>query len=264
MKLACKTFGTAGAPVLILHGLLGQADNWTTVAKAMAGDHVVHCLDQRNHGRSPHADQMSYEDMAADVCEFMDDRELDTVVLLGHSMGGKTAMQVAAVCPCRIARLIVVDIAPRAYPIRHRKAIEAMQAVNPADFATRGEVDRALSEHVPMPAIRRFLLKNVVAGPDGGLAWTVNVPAIAGAYEAIMGPVPAEWGFDGPTLFVRGEQSDYLADADIPVLEQRFPQAEFVTISGAGHWVHAEAPEAFLDVVRRFAASEPAAPKTQA
>lgn len=250
--------------MLVLHGLLGQADNWTTVAKELAEDHVVYCLDQRNHGRSPHADPMSYEDMAADVCEFMDDRELDSVVLLGHSMGGKTAMQVAADCPCRVDRLIVVDIAPRAYPIRHRKAIEAMQAVNPADFATRGEVDRVLSEHVPMPAIRRFLLKNVVARPDGGLAWTVNVHAIADAYEAIMDEVPAQWGFDGPTLFVRGEHSDYLSDADIPVLKRRFPQAEFATIPGAGHWVHAEAPDAFLDVVRRFAASEPVAPQTQA
>ncbi len=263
MKLACKTFGTTGVPVIVLHGLLGQADNWTTVAKELAENHVVHCLDQRNHGRSPHADAMSYEDMAADVCEFMDDRELDSVVLLGHSMGGKTAMQVAADCPCRVERLIVVDIAPRAYPIRHRKAIEAMQAVNPADFATRGEVDRALADRVPMPVLRRFLLKNVVAGPDGGLAWTVNVQAIADAYEAIMDEVPAEWGFDGPTLFVRGEMSDYLSDSDIPVLEQRFPQAEFATVSGAGHWLHAEAPEVFLTLVRRFAAPKPSAPQSR-
>lgn len=254
MKLASRTFGDQGEPVLVLHGLLGQADNWTTVARALADDFVVHCLDQRNHGASPHADRMSYADMAGDVCEYMDDRDLDTVILIGHSMGGKTAMQVASDCPCRVARMVVVDIAPRAYPVRHRKAIEAMQAVDPANHGSRREVDQALSAHIPMAVLRRFLLKNVATRPDGSLAWTVNVPALAQSYDTIMGEVPGELEFDGPTLFIRGGSSDYLADADIPVLKNHYPQAQFVTIPGASHWVHADAPEAFLDAVRRFAA----------
>ena len=254
MDLHAATYGDPAAPPLvILHGLLGAGGNWATLSRNVFGDRFyVLAVDQRNHGRSPHTEgAFGYEDMADDLAAFLDAQGIESAHLLGHSMGGKTAMHFALKHPGRTDRLIVADIAPRAYPPHHLPLLETLLALEPSQYASRQEVDDALAESVSSWGVRQFLLKNL-GREDGDYVWQPNLPAIRASYDAISGGMETDGRFDGPALFVRGERSDYVTDADVPAIRALFPSATLETIPKAGHWLHADQPDAFGDAVMRF------------
>ncbi len=257
--LACTELGS-GPPLVILHGLFGSARNWAAVAKRLAAHRRVLVLDLRNHGASPWTPGMDYPDMAQDVARFVASRELGPVEVIGHSMGGKVAMCLALAEPALVRRLIVVDIAPMAYD--HAFAApyaEAMQAIDLARHDTRRAVDRVLARALPDPVLRGFLMTNLVraagAGAGGGggdLRWGVNLEAIARNGDALMDFPETAARYRGPALFIGGVRSDYLGAEAEAAISRYFPAAKIARIAGAGHWVHAEAPEAFLGAVAGF------------
>jgi pimeloyl-ACP methyl ester carboxylesterase len=252
MDLFYNQYGEDGPPLIILHGLLGAHGNWHSLSRSAFSEVAsVYAVDQRNHGRSPHTDRIDYPAMAADVRAFIESKALGPVALLGHSMGGKTAMQAAGAYPELVDRLIVVDMAPRAYEARHRALLDALAGIDPSAYDDRDAIDEALAEDVPSWRIRQFLLKNL--DYDGEeYNWKMNLDAIRAHYDDLNAALPPDVTFDGPTLFVRGGDSDYVTDADAPEIRRRFPAARLTTIDDAGHWVHADAPEAFAQVVVDF------------
>lgn len=253
VSLSFSSYGTDGPPLLILHGFLGASGNWHTLARTAFAPHFrVFALDARNHGRSPHTGAFSYAEMAADVRDFMDAQGLSTAVLLGHSMGGKTAMQFAVAYPERTQALVVVDMAPRAYSPHHHAILEALNSIDPARLGSRQEADAALEPRISDWGVRQFLLKNLVARKSGGYEWAFNLPVLTAKYTEITRAVESEQPFPGPTLFVRGERSNYVQDTDEPEIRRLFPQAQIATVPDAGHWVHAEAPEALAEMVLMF------------
>ncbi|NBB84690.1 MAG: alpha/beta fold hydrolase [Bacteroidetes bacterium] len=254
MELFYNRYGTAGPPLIILHGLLGASGNWHTLSKnVFSKGYQVYTVDQRNHGESPHDDRLDYPTMADDLAAFMDQQGLDQAHILGHSMGGKTAMRFALDRPERVDRLIVVDIAPKAYPPHHLELIDALQALDLAAHDRRRSIDRALAKDVPSRPIRQFALKNLTyVSAEERYAWKNNLPAIRANYTHISGAVALDGQFTEPTLFVRGEYSAYVQSEDIAAIWQGFPNAKIVTVEDAAHWVHAEAPEAFAQVVMDF------------
>lgn len=254
MKLFYNQYGDSGPPLIILHGLLGEHGNWHTLSRTTFQEVAhVYGVDQRNHGRSPHADRIDYPSMAADLRSFIDRHDLAPAILLGHSMGGKTAVQTALSYPDRVDRLIVVDVAPKAYPPEHAPLLEALARIDPGNYDRWDEIDAELAKDVPSWPIRQFLLKNL--DYDGErYRWQMNLDAIRAHYDDIIAAVTAETTFDGPALFVRGGASDYVADEDLDEIRRLFPCAELVTIDDAGHWVHADAPDALAEVVVEFVA----------
>lgn len=252
MDLFYKQYGEEGPPLIILHGLLGASGNWHTLSRTTFQDTaLVYAIDQRNHGRSPHADRMDYPTMAADLRAFVDHNGLEGATVLGHSMGGKTAMQAAFSHPDVVERLIVVDMAPKAYSPRHEDLLAALARIDPTTFDDRDDIDEALAEDVPSRSIRQFLLKNLEYDGER-YTWGMNLDAIQAHYDNINAALPRDAMFDGPTLIVRGGRSDYVADEDLPRMREQFPRSRVVTIEEAGHWVHADAPSAFSDAVMEF------------
>ncbi len=251
MKLNYKVFG-AGQPLIILHGLFGSLDNWQRIAKELSGDFKVYIVDQRNHGRSPHAEEMNFEVMAADLLELMEDEGLERAHILGHSMGGKTAMQFALSHPGRSDKLIVVDIAPKKYLPGHELIFKALFALEPSKISSRQEADRALSKMIGNENIRLFLLKNLQRTPDGHFQWKMNLPVLYKNYPRILEEIRSLYPFEHPALFIRSEHSGYILDEDIAKIKELFPKARIVTIKNTGHWVHAEAPREFVSLVRQF------------
>jgi pimeloyl-ACP methyl ester carboxylesterase len=256
MDLFYKTYGEEGPPLVILHGLLGASGNWHTLSRTRFAEVARPVtVDQRNHGRSPHADRFDYDALAGDIRAFIDEHGLRPAHVLGHSMGGKTAMQLALTAPEAVDRLVVVDMAPKAYPPHHTDLLEALRGIDPTAYDSRSAIDDALAEDVPSTPVRQFLLKNLHY--DGQTyTWQMNLEAIIDHYDRINEAVTADEPYDGPALFVRGERSDYVADEDREPIRRLFPNAEFATVGGAGHWVHADAPEAFADVVVDFLTTE--------
>lgn len=254
MKLFYNQYGDAGPPLVILHGLLGAHGNWHTLSRSAFQQAArVYAVDQRNHGRSPHADRIDYPTLAADLRTFIDRHDLAPAHLLGHSMGGKAAMQTALSFPDRVDRLIVVDMAPRAYPPAHTALLDALARVDPPAYDSRDAIDAALADDVPSWPIRQFLLKNLDYDGDT-YTWRMNLDAIRAHYDALTAALPTGPTFEGPAVFVRGGQSDYIADEDLDGIRERFPAADLVTLEDAGHWVHADAPEALADLVTAFVA----------
>ena len=246
-----------GRPLVILHGLLGASGNWHTLGRGpFSENRDVYALDQRNHGRSVHADAFGYAEMAGDLKHFLDEHDLAPAALLGHSMGGKTAMHTALAFPELVDRLVVVDVAPKAYPPHHEPIFEALRGLDLAALDDRKAIDRALSEQIKARPVRQFLLKNLDYDAEAGrYRWQMNLSAIHAAYDEISGGLSDALGgrtYDGPTLFVRGGRSDYVSDADLDDIRERFPQARMETVDGAGHWVHADQPEALAEVVTSF------------
>jgi len=242
----------AGAPLVVLHGLLGSHQNLLPACRAFAKHFQVFALDQRNHGHSPHHDVMHYEAMANDVTRFMDKHNLATAHVLGHSMGGKTAMQLALHHPDRVAKLVVVDMSPRAAGPRFARLLQALRALEPARLQSRQEADTRLAATVTDETVRRFLLKNLVPTDGGGYRWRIHLEAIAGNYDRLREPVDGASPFTGPTLFLRGEKSDYIGADDVAEIHRLFPSAEIAVVPGAGHWVHADAPGLFTEAVLKF------------
>lgn len=248
-SLYCRRYGS-GPPLVLLHGLFGSSDNWHTVARALAADLSVYALDLRNHGRSFHSARHDYAAMAEDVERFAAARGLAPVTLLGHSMGGKVAMVLAGSNPERVGRLIVVDITPKATPVL-REPIAALRRLDFEKIGTLAQAEAMLAPEIPDPVLRHFLLKNAERTPAGRYRWRINLEAIERNLDRIAEAVPAG-GFDKPCLFIRGGKSDYLGDADWRGLRGLFPAAELATLPEAGHWVHADARDAFIAVVRDF------------
>lgn len=253
LQLAYKKYGE-GDPLVILHGLLGSSGNWHTLARSVFCRYfTVYTIDQRNHGRSPHSDQIDYPAMAADLLRFFEDHGIDKCLLIGHSMGGKTAMEFALSHPERVERLLIVDIAPKEYPASHEQIIEALRSVDLSKMSSRADIDHVLADQIPDPPVRRFLLKNLsYSTTKGRYEWELNLDAIQEHYARINEAIKNGRTFDGPTLFVRGADSDYISEKDEQDIKKLFPQAEFKTVEEAGHWVHADQPEDFAEIAVDF------------
>ena len=247
MELFTRQTGDSGPHVILLHGLFGSHENLGVLARGLAAHCRVHAMDLRNHGRSPHAATMTYPEMAADVRTTMDAHDLQQAVIIGHSMGGKVAMELALTDPDRVADLVVLDIAPVAYPRSHDTELAAMQALETSLLATRGEADQALAEALPNPAIRQFLLKNLIRA-DGGFAWRIPLDTIANAYPDLLA-APSAGTSEHPALFIRGGASDYVSSEHEREIRARFHAATVETIADAAHWVHIEAPAAVTERV---------------
>lgn len=252
IELAADEFGS-GPPVAILHGLFGSGRNWRSVAQHLAARHRVLTFDLRNHGGSPWADGMSYGEMVEDLRVSLRARGIERAALLGHSMGGKVAMLLALLHPGAVDRLVVVDIAPAANPPSLLAYIRAMRAVDLRGVTRRGEADLQLAEAVPDPAERGFLLQNLVIGQNAA-HWRLNLEAIEREFPQIVGfpDLPAGTVYPGPALFISGGRSSYIQPEHEPLIRHLFPQARITRIEGAGHWVHAEQPQAFLQASTPF------------
>jgi esterase len=259
MKLFYRKFGE-GQPLIILHGLFGQSDNWNSLAKQFAENGFeVYTVDQRNHGLSPHSDVWNYKVMSDDVFELINDLNLKNVILLGHSMGGKTAMQFAVDHPEWLDKLVVADIAPKYYPMHHQGVLQALQAVDFNVVKTRRAVEEVLSKYISDFGTKQFLLKNIFWLDATEIAWRFNLNVIIQQIENvgqniehIGDPTPVDIVCEVPTFFVRGENSNYILDQDIDLIQEIFPRSFLETISDAGHWVHAEKPKAFFECVMKF------------
>ena len=247
MKLFFRELGE-GEPMIILHGLFGSSDNWLTQAKLFAPYYKVYSLGQRNHGQSPHSDAFDYVSMVDDLKEFMDDRSVSQPVIIGHSMGGKAAMNFALAHPDLISKLIVVDIAPKPYNLEHYTIVEGLKAIPVERLESRNEADEVLSQHVPEPDVRQFLLKNLQRQRDGGFSWKINLPVISEKLTNIGADLQFSGTFNKPVLFLRGGRSKYISDNDHQRIHEIFPAAEIQTLD-TGHWVQAEQPQAFFDAV---------------
>jgi pimeloyl-ACP methyl ester carboxylesterase len=252
VELAATEYG-AGPPLAILHGLFGSGRNWRSVAQHLAAGHRVLTFDLRNHGASPWADGMSYGEMVEDLRVSFRARGVAHAALLGHSMGGKAAMLMALLHPGEVDRLVVVDIAPAANPPNLLAYIRAMRAVDLHGVKRRAEVDVALAGAVPDPAERAFLLQNLVID-ENAARWRLNLEAIERGFPQIRGfpDLPVGTAYRGPALFVAGARSNYIQPEHEPGIRRLFPRARIMRIEGAGHWVHAEQPQAFLQTVAPF------------
>ncbi len=266
MKLFFKKYGD-GKPLIILHGLFGMSDNWMTLAKQFAENgFACYTMDLRNHGRSPHSDVFNYKVMSDDILEFIQDENISSADFIGHSMGGKVAMFFAASHPGKINKLVVADISPRYYPPHHDGVISALNHVDLGFILSRKEVEEKLRISIHDEATVQFLLKNLYwkeePGDDGRvgvsdeaekkLAWRFNLPAIEKNIDSVGEALPKDFLFNKPTLFIKGERSGYITSDDEKEITKYFPEGEFKTIAGAGHWVHAEKPNEFLQVVLDF------------
>lgn len=253
MKLAFREFGS-GQPLIILHGLFGQSDNWNTLAKRFGenGFHVF-TIDQRNHGLSPHSEEWTYEAMADDLNEFISEHQLKDPILLGHSMGGKTVMFFQLQYPRVAKKIIVADIAPRAYASHHDSVLKALNAVDFSKIKTRKEAEAIMNEYIPDFGTKQFLLKNIYWKDNANnvMDWRFNLKVIDKNYSNIGTEVP-NGSSDVETLFIRGERSNYIEEKDLPEIEKRFPNYKLVTIKGSGHWIHAEKPNEFFEAVMEF------------
>jgi len=253
MQLAFRKYGS-GQPLLILHGLFGQSDNWNTLSKRFGENGFeTFTIDQRNHGLSPHSDIMNYEVMADDIKEFIETHNLKNPILLGHSLGGKVAMSFALKYPGVLDKLIVVDMSPKEYEPHHDSVINALNAVDFSKINTRKEAEAILNEFIPDFGTKQFLLKNIYweDAANSKMNWRFNLQGLTKNYKEILLAVP-EKSSDVKTLFIRGEKSHYISEVDISEIEKRFPNYKLETVANADHWVHAEQPEDFYQVVMRF------------
>jgi esterase len=256
MRLNFQTTGD-GPKLIILHGFLGSLDNWRTAGQRLGSRFRVITLDLRNHGHSPHDPVMNYAAMAEDIHEFFDQQNVASAHFLGHSMGGKVAMQFATTRPQSVDKLIVVDIAPKSYPTSHQSTLTVLRNLDLRSFKSFGEIDAALAPHIPSADIRQFLIKNITHQQDAGFRWRIDLEAIARNYVELTKPITPKHAFAKPVCFIRGGQSSYLEDKDFPLIRKIFPQAAFVTIRHAGHWVHVDAAEEFLKTVTEFLDTHP-------
>ncbi len=250
MQLNFKKFGI-GEPIIILHGLFGSLDNWLTIAKNLGDNFEVFIVDARNHGQSPHSDKFNYEVMANDLYEFILQNNIVNPIILGHSMGGKTAMQFAMNYPNQLSKLIVVDITPKAYPVHHAEILKGLFSINFETIKTRKDANEKLSETVSDFSIRQFLLKNLFWKDKETLAWRFNLPIINATIELLGVEIEKISKFDQPTLFIKGKNSDYILESDTVLIKNIFPTAKIISVD-SGHWVHAENPTEFLQIVNSF------------
>lgn len=240
-----------GTPLIILHGLFGSSDNWYSLSKVFAEKFRVFAVDQRNHGQSPQSPEHNYRVLTTDLEEFIGQHQLTQPIILGHSMGGKTAMNFAVRNPQMLSKLIVVDIMPKKYPVHHDNILDGLKAIDLAAIQSRSDADTVLQQHVPDPGTRQFLLKNLARKEGGGFEWKINLPALDQNIEAMGEGLVFDGQFQGPTLFVKGASSNYYKPGDEDVVKKYFPNASWVTLE-TGHWVQAEKPTEFAEAVLGF------------
>ena len=250
MNLYYRTIGS-GPPLIILHGIFGSSDNWGTLGRQFGEFRQVYLVDQRNHGRSPHDPQFNYQVMVEDLHQFIVQHGLLKPDIMGHSMGGKTAMFFATKYPDMINKLVVVDIAPRAYPVHHDFILRGLSALPLDKLQSRQQADTELARYIDNPAIRQFLLKNLQR-TDQGFRWKINLPVIQENIAHVGQGLGPEDVFTHPTLFIRGGLSPYIQEEDYADIASHFPNSKVVTIPGATHWVHADKPFELYKTVKSF------------
>ncbi len=244
-----------GFPFIILHGFLGMGDNWKTLGRQFSGlGYEVHLVDQRNHGRSFHNDIFNYTELAEDLKKYCDHHNIEQMHLLGHSMGGKTAMFFATKYPDYISKLVIADIAPRVYNAHHNHILESLSELsnNLDALESRKEADKFLESLIPDVGTRQFLLKNLYWKQPGRLGLRVNLPVLVESALQVAEGLPSDRVYTKKTLFLSGDKSDYITSNDHKEINKDFPQAEIRTISNAGHWLHAENPKEFYKEVINF------------
>ncbi|MBU3680366.1 MAG: alpha/beta fold hydrolase [Flavobacterium sp.] len=242
-----------GKPLLILHGFLGMSDNWKTLGTQYAAlGFEVHLIDLRNHGRSFHDAAFSYAVMVQDVLKYCTHYGLQTISVMGHSMGGKLAMLLATQYPNLVAQLVVADIGPKYYPQHHHEILTGLNAIDFSTQPQRNEVDTQLQEYIPDFGTRQFLLKNLYWQTPGQLAFRFNLPVLTQEIEQVGTALPESAHYDLPTLFVRGGNSKYILDTDWELILTHFPLAKVETIPNVGHWLHAENPTLFFSITSQF------------
>jgi esterase len=251
MKLFCRELGK-GKPIVVLHGVFGSSDNWLTPAKFLASNYKLYLLDQRNHGQSPQSDEFNNQVMANDLKEFIDEHQIKDPVVMGHSMGGKVAMTFAAEYQQMISKLIIVDIAPKYYPPHHKKILEGLNSIDRENLKSRQEADVQLAKYEDNIGVRQFLLKNLYRNDKGEFSWRINLPVITEKIDNVGEALDENIKIEIPTLFIRGSESNYIQEKDEGMINKRFSDVRIETIEGAGHWVHAEKTEEFVEVVKEF------------
>ncbi len=264
VDLFYREYGSSGNVLVIVHGLYGSSDNWVSMACLLTTHYHVYVVDQRNHGHSPHTAHHDYNGMVADLHHFFETRNISHANLLGHSMGGKTAMLFALKYPEMIDRLIVADISPRAYSTstnygeitnNHKQILDALLQLDVQNATSRSGIDQQLAQKIPQETLRHFLLKNIERHHDGHFLWRLNLPVIGANIEEIMdgfSNLPQELFTDITTIFLKGELSPYIREEDLLNIRKRFKGAQVVTIPMAGHWLHAEQPDLFYKTLRYF------------
>ena len=252
MKIVHSKIIGEGAPLLILHGYFGMSDNWKSLGNKFGEDFQIHLIDQRNHGRSFHAGNFDYDLLVEDIVQYIKHHQLEKVIVLGHSMGGKAAMLFAVKYPTLVAKLIIVDIAPRYYHPHHTDILKALNSVDFLIHNTRKLVDQKIAELIPDIGVRSFLLKNVYWKEKGLLAYRFNLQSLTENNSEVGKALPSFTTFDGETLFLAGGNSGYITESEVPMIKAHFPKATIKTIANVGHWLHAEKPKAFYELVMRF------------
>lgn len=255
MQLNFKRSGS-GQPFIILHGVFGSSDNWLSVGKQLSQHFEVFIIDLRNHGDSFHNDEFTHEAMVHDLEDFLAEHSIENPIIMGHSLGGKVAMKFALNHPDKYDKLIVVDIGPKAYPVHHARILEGLCALDIKHIQSRQEADQQLSEYVPQKGVRQFLLKNLERNKEGSYSWKLNLPVIQENIGNIGEGVGDRLYSAKPTLFIRGEKSDYIENKDNIAIVSIFSNSSIKTVKDAGHWVHAEQPEKFLELVLEFVRNE--------
>ncbi len=252
MQLNYKKIGESGSTIIILHGLLGSLDNWQTVAKMLADKHQVYIIDQRNHGRSPHTNDMSYELLVQDIADFCLQHHIHKTILIGHSMGGKTAMLFALNFPTFIEDLIIVDIAPTFYDSGHEPILLAMAEAPLLTTNIRKDIDDFLALSIPEFGVRQFIMKNLTRNIAGHFEWKCNFETLAIHYRALMEFPKMDKVFLGTTYFIKGENSNYINQDNFEACDKYFPNHKIIEIKNAGHWVHADNLKDFFNVVKNI------------
>ncbi len=252
MKLHFIKSGS-GHPLIILHGLFGMLDNWKSIARQLENNFTVYLIDQRNHGKSPHVPEHSYILMAQDLNDFFIQHNISSANIIGHSMGGKTAMQFALNFPDKVDKLMVVDMGIKRYPGGHDAIFEALQSLKLSEIHSRKDAEVALSTLLSDIGVQQFLLKNLTRTSEGVYHWKFNLEALFANYNnEILGPVKATQSYSGAVEFVRGENSKYIINSDWDAIQNVFPNATLITVANAGHWVHADNPVELLKSINSF------------
>tara|TARA_R110000787_G_scaffold70646_8_gene157057 strand:- start:9844 stop:10608 length:765 start_codon:yes stop_codon:yes gene_type:complete len=241
-----------GQPFLILHGYFGMGDNWKSLGNQFGEHFQMHLIDQRNHGRSFHADDFDYEILAEDLYNYIKYHNLQKVILLGHSMGGKTAMLFAVEYPELVDKLIIADISPRYYEPQHNEILKALASVDFSVQNSRKLVEEKIAELIPELGVRSFLLKNVYWREKGVLDYRFNLKSLTENNSEVGTALPSFTTFDGETLFLAGGSSGYITENELPIINAHFPNSTVETIPNAGHWLHAENPKKFYELVMNF------------
>lgn len=253
MKLLnSRILGNSPNHFIITHGLFGQLDNWNTLGRRFAEYFTVHLIDLRNHGRSFHDNDTSHDSMAKDLVNYLDHHNLNKAYFLGHSLGGKVAMNLALNHPDRVGKLVIADMAPKTYPPHHQGIIKGLKSVDFSQVKQRSDAETFLIPYIKSPSVRQFLMKNIYRISDENYAFRFNLKDLSDNYESLVSSILPNSQFTNPVLFLGGEKSDYIQAEDKEIIESYFPNSKIETIKNAGHWLHADNPEDFFNKINSF------------